>query len=410
MIKSITVKNDANETLTIELGAPETSGLWVKSIKGLGPGKADINVTDLASSDGSIFNSSRSEKRNITMTLGIVSYITEKNGKKETVSVETTRQNLYRWFAKKKHVYFIVHTDNIDLITDGYVESNEPDIFNKQETTSISIICPDPNMYLATEDNKYVRDGDTFSGTDDIFEFPDNYEGDGYENEVLYKETDDTSMQEGKTYYECNDGVYSVTSDTEFIEGKIYYESCSEYFVTSDTELKTGKEYYEKEGTYDYYLTEDKTFQVGKTYYEHQDHTIFSEIIDEVSSDLVYKGQIEVGLEFFIHITGEVSGLSIYKILGLSEHETISLDDKAITDKTGGPLNAGDDIYINTSTGVKEATLTRNAVTYNILNALGKNPDWFKLTQGLNQFSFDAVSGLEHISMSVNFIGAYEGI
>ena len=61
MIKSIEIVNGFGEHLTIELGAPEKTGLWVKSIKGIGPGKANINTTDLASSDGGIYNSARSE-------------------------------------------------------------------------------------------------------------------------------------------------------------------------------------------------------------------------------------------------------------------------------------------------------------------------------------------------------------
>ena len=56
------------------------------------------------------------------------------------MSVEDVRRDLYRWFAKKKPISFIVHTDRISLVSYGYVESNEPDIFNNQETTSISII------------------------------------------------------------------------------------------------------------------------------------------------------------------------------------------------------------------------------------------------------------------------------
>ena len=58
MIKSITVKNYLNDQITLELTRPEKSGFIVESIDGLGPAKANINVTDISTNDGGIFNSS----------------------------------------------------------------------------------------------------------------------------------------------------------------------------------------------------------------------------------------------------------------------------------------------------------------------------------------------------------------
>ena len=56
MIKSITVKNYLNDQITLELTRPEKSGFIVESIDGLGPAKANINVTDISTNDGGIFN------------------------------------------------------------------------------------------------------------------------------------------------------------------------------------------------------------------------------------------------------------------------------------------------------------------------------------------------------------------
>ena len=65
MIRSITVKNYLNKEITLELARPEESGLIVTSVKGLGPAKANINVTNIATTDGGILTSSRLDKRNI---------------------------------------------------------------------------------------------------------------------------------------------------------------------------------------------------------------------------------------------------------------------------------------------------------------------------------------------------------
>ena len=69
MIKSVKVINYLGESIKLELGAPEKSGLLIRSITGLGAGKANINSTDLSTGDGSVYNSSRVLPRNIVFSL-----------------------------------------------------------------------------------------------------------------------------------------------------------------------------------------------------------------------------------------------------------------------------------------------------------------------------------------------------
>lgn len=158
MIKSIKVRNYLNKEITLELTRPELSGLIVKSVEGLGPAKANINVTDISTNDGGLFNSSRLDKRNIVINLGFLQSPTE--------SIEDIRQKTYVYFPIKKQVYLTVTTDNHTLETVGYIESNEPDIFSQNEGCSISIICPDPFFY-SEHDNET-----TFSGVESAFKFP----------------------------------------------------------------------------------------------------------------------------------------------------------------------------------------------------------------------------------------------
>lgn len=156
MIKSIKVVNYLNEELLMTLKDPEKSGFYVIGIDGLGPCKADINTTEMATNDGAEYNSARVNSRNIVLEMIFA----------EIPSVEYYRQLTYKYFPLKRKLKIIIETDNRVCETIGYVESNEPTIFSSREGTQISIICPDPNLYsngIATT---------VFSGVEPAFEFP----------------------------------------------------------------------------------------------------------------------------------------------------------------------------------------------------------------------------------------------
>ena len=156
MIKSIKVTNPKGESLVLDLFHPEKSGLIVRSISGLGPPKANINSTDLATADGALYSSARASTRNIVFNLQFMFAPT----------IEDSRQLTYKYFPLKKLVKIEVETDNRSLETSGYVESNSPDIFSREETTQISIICLDPFFY---DPNPSVTQ---FATVTPIFEFP----------------------------------------------------------------------------------------------------------------------------------------------------------------------------------------------------------------------------------------------
>ena len=162
MIYSLAVTNYLGDRIKLELGRPENTGFLVKSITGLGPVKANVNTTEVATNDGSMFNSARLSQRNIVIQLAFVHSIYGED-------IEEIRQKSYKYFPIKKNVELIIETDNRYVRTIGYIESNEPDIFNKQEGTQISIICPDPYFYSASEDGNNVTD---FYSIDPVFEFP----------------------------------------------------------------------------------------------------------------------------------------------------------------------------------------------------------------------------------------------
>ena len=156
MIESITVMNHLNDVLELTLRNPYQTGIVVKSITGLGPGKASINTSAFSMDDGTLFNSARLEQRNIVITLGFLPVPT----------IEDVRLLTYKHFPIKKPITLFVLTDNRLAMIEGYVESNEPDIFSKQESTTISIVCPKP--HFTSVDQNIVN----FSTVRPTFEFP----------------------------------------------------------------------------------------------------------------------------------------------------------------------------------------------------------------------------------------------
>lgn len=159
MIKSVTVINYLGESLKLEMTHPESSGFYIERIEGLGPSKANINVTERATLDGASYSSAHVNTRNIVMTLGFWF----------AHDIEEVRHKSYKYFPLKKKLKLLIETDRRICETYGYVEANEPDIFSQRETTQISIVCPDPYFYSAGEGGTTVT---VFSGTESQFEFP----------------------------------------------------------------------------------------------------------------------------------------------------------------------------------------------------------------------------------------------
>lgn len=150
MLTSIEVTNYMGESLEMVLSDPEKSGFNITNVTGIGSGKANINMTDIVTIDGSVFNSARSSNRNIVITMKFVKTSTED-------SIEAVRLKSYKYFPKKKLVTLIFNIDAYSLRTSGYVENNDPVIFSDAEGTQISIICPDPNFYLKDPSINYFN-------------------------------------------------------------------------------------------------------------------------------------------------------------------------------------------------------------------------------------------------------------
>lgn len=156
MLRSFTVTNQKNESLKLELSNPWKSGLVVFSVDGLGPPKANVSSLELASADGSLFTGIRAQERQIIFNLGLLFNPT----------VEASRHLVYKYFPIKQKIRIEVETDERLIYIEGYVESCEPNIFSKEESVTISVLCPDPWFY------KSAPSSTSFSGVIPMFEFP----------------------------------------------------------------------------------------------------------------------------------------------------------------------------------------------------------------------------------------------
>ena len=137
----------------------DESGLFITSIEGLCPVKADINMTSLATADGEIFNSKRLNGRNIVIKAKFT----------YAKTIEEARLMSYKYFPIGHKVTFVVQTENRLAKTEGYVESNEAVIFSDDCETQISILCESPYFLAIDEDGNNITN---FSSVVPLFEFP----------------------------------------------------------------------------------------------------------------------------------------------------------------------------------------------------------------------------------------------
>ncbi len=167
MIKSITITNHLNESITLEMTNPEKSGFVVRFVDGLGSPKANIEMTEMSLMDGAVYNSARAQSRNIIFSLMFLFPSAAAGDSENQIGkLEITRQKCYKYFPLKKRVKITIETDERSCETYGYVESNVPDIFSKDGGTVISILCPDSYLF-STEINTT-----DFATIEPMFEFP----------------------------------------------------------------------------------------------------------------------------------------------------------------------------------------------------------------------------------------------
>lgn len=145
------IENEAHNILEL---TQNESNYQVINISGLNPPNAQINRTPVAGMDGTNFNSSKLEERNIVITLKI-------NG-----DIEQNRIKLYSYFNTKQWCRLYYKNELRDVYIEGYVETVEVDHFVIDQTMQISIVCPKPYFRaldeIITDVSKILK----------MFEFP----------------------------------------------------------------------------------------------------------------------------------------------------------------------------------------------------------------------------------------------
>lgn len=139
----------------------------VLSVSGTNPPVAAINTVNVAGMDGSRFNSSRAQQRNIVITLNIHH------------PIEANRLALYNFFRVKRWVKLYYKNSRRDVYIEGYVESLENNPWSQAQQPQISIICPQP-YWLSTSETTV-----NFSNSKAAFEFPFSIPSDGIEFSTL---------------------------------------------------------------------------------------------------------------------------------------------------------------------------------------------------------------------------------
>lgn len=105
-------------------------------IEGLNPPAGTISTSTYAGMNGSYLNNAFIEKRNVVISF-------EMRG----ISIEKRRHELYRIVKTSRYIKIYYRTANINVYTEGYVETCEVSNFEQFTSGQISIICPDIYWY-----------------------------------------------------------------------------------------------------------------------------------------------------------------------------------------------------------------------------------------------------------------------
>lgn len=156
MLTKVEVTNRLGETLSLEM-LSSVNGYILEEIEGLDPPKASFASSTLANFDGERYQSSRTDKRNIVITLGLEPDYVD-------TSVRDLRRNLYRYFMPRAEVslrFFINETAFVTI--NGRVESIESPHFVEEPTATISILCHDPYFQSVNTWFEYKDIGQSFT-------------------------------------------------------------------------------------------------------------------------------------------------------------------------------------------------------------------------------------------------------
>lgn len=138
MLYKVEARNPQGDLFSLQFD-DISDGYIVEEIGGLDPVKATIVSSSFAQQDGTHYQSSRRENRNITMKVQMDPI--------DDGSVESLRERLYDFFMPKMPVSLRFYRDSgLTVDIDGRVESCEAPLFTDEPEANISIINFNPDF------------------------------------------------------------------------------------------------------------------------------------------------------------------------------------------------------------------------------------------------------------------------
>jgi len=147
MIESVYLNNwDRGVEETLYLGK-SNNGIRIADIQGLGPVAAQFNSSQKVGGAGVRHNSTQIGARNIVFKLELTAV---RRGR----TVEDSRYALYDYFPVGEVIEMVFKTGSKMRQIFGRVETVEPEIFAKEPTMQVSVVCEDPYFiqYPAVDD------------------------------------------------------------------------------------------------------------------------------------------------------------------------------------------------------------------------------------------------------------------
>lgn len=173
LLQKLKVTNSRGDTLDLPLKNP-TTGFVVKDVQGIGPVKATLVSSSFAGVDGAQYHTSRREPRNVVIKFGL-------SPDYAAMSVYDLRAQLYNFFMPRTSATLELElfdkfdtnilTQVLNVEIEGRVESLEPDVFAKDPTVDLSVMCYNPDFI---DKNALTFNGNT---VDDLTETTLTYDG-----------------------------------------------------------------------------------------------------------------------------------------------------------------------------------------------------------------------------------------
>ncbi len=133
MFFSLMLENENGDRIDL---SKTTNRFMFSNIEGLNPPAGTISTSSYAGMNGSYLNNAFIEKRNVVISF-------EMRG----IGIEKRRHELYKVVKTSRYIKIYYRTANIDVYTEGYVETCEIENFEQFTSGQISILCPDIYWY-----------------------------------------------------------------------------------------------------------------------------------------------------------------------------------------------------------------------------------------------------------------------